>query len=371
MIVFNKHVMEVFASNDTDYNSLKNLMMDYTTGSFSDNVSKSEAREKIYDISLQLFGLNRDTVKNERDRKRAIRDNSRAFFDVIEEVEDYKITVGIQENEIFNQYVEYRNLNYGDTNMFYTDEDIILSVSKTAGDHHDISLQPYEVGSTYSIPVAAYVAKVGADINRYLLNQIDFDALISAISTAYVKKIQESLYAELVAASAKLPAQEKFVGTGKLDATQKSKFDDILNNVRMANDGADIAVLGTDKAVRQLNNLVAGGAITWTANSQKEAIANTGRLATYEGTSILVMPNRFEDKTFQKTVFADDSLLFVPLVNDDTNKPVKMVDVGTTEIFEVNDKAAHVDDFKDYEVTRRWGIGSRISRIFGKWTIEA
>lgn len=367
---FDNHVIEVFTSNNIDYNSLKNLMIDYTNGSFSDNVSKSEARDKIYDISLQLFGLNRDTVKNERNRRRAIRDNSRAFFDVIEEVEDYKIIVGIQENELFNQYVEYRNLNYGDTNLFYTDEDIILSVSKTAGDHHDISLQPFEVGSTYTVPIVTYVAKVGADINRYLLNQVDFDALITAISTAYIRKIQESLYAELLAASAKLPAQDKFVGTGKLDATQKSKFDDILNNVRMANDGVDIAILGTDKAVRQLNNLVVGGAITWTADSQKEAIASTGRLATYEGTSILVMPNRFEDKTFQKAVFDDNSLIFIPLVNDDTNKPIKMVDVGTTEIFETNDKGAHVDDFKDYEVTRRWGIGSRVSRIFGKWTLE-
>lgn len=371
MITFNKHVMEVFASNDIKYDDFRNLMMDYVKGSFSNNVSKSKANDKIRDISLQLFGLNKDTVKNERDRKRAIRDNSRAFFDVIEEIEDYKITVGIQENETFNAYVEYRNLAYGDSAQFYTDEDIILSVSKTAGDHHDISLQPYEVGSSYTLPIAAYAVKVGADINRFLLGQVDFDALVAAISKAFVKKIQESLYAELVAASAKLPAQEKFVGTGKLEAAQKSKFDDILNNVRMANDGSDVAILGTDKAVRQLNNLIVGGAVSFLADSQRESIASTGRLGSYEGTNVLVMPNRFEDKTFQKTVFDDDSLLFVPLVSDDTNKPVKMVDVGITEISEINDKAETQDDFKLYEVQRRWAIGSRISRIFGKWTIEA
>ena len=40
----------------------------------------------------------------------------------------------------FDKYVDNRNLKRGDKNEFWTDEDVLLSVVKVAGDHHDFNL---------------------------------------------------------------------------------------------------------------------------------------------------------------------------------------------------------------------------------------
>ena len=43
-------------------------------------------------------------------------------------------------DEWFDKYVDNRNLKRGDKNEFWTDEDVLLSVVKVAGDHHDFNL---------------------------------------------------------------------------------------------------------------------------------------------------------------------------------------------------------------------------------------
>lgn len=365
---FSAHVLGVFSDNKTTYTEFKNLMNDYCNNTL-DGISKAEAKDKIHEISLQIFGLTADTVKNAKLRRRAVRDHHTEFFDVIEEVEDFRITVGLQENEIFNQYVEYRNLALGDRETFWTNDETFLTVAKLSGDHHDLSLQKLGKGQSYTVATSKYGAKVGTDINRYLLGQVDFNEMITKLEEAFVRKIQETLYAEIVGAAKKLPVTTGFIGTGKLDTTTKEEFDNIIINTRMANDNADVMIIGTERAVRKLNNLVVGGAINWASEGIKNSIADTGRLGSYEGTNIIVMPNRFEDRTLTTTVFDDKVLTIVPLVNDETNKPVKMIDVGDTEIHTVDDKAELMDDFKTYEVQRGFGIGTKITRQFGQWTI--
>ena len=62
------------------------------------------------------------------------------FFEVIEEDIDVAVEEGFRADEWFDKYVDNRNLKRGDKNEFWTDEDVLLSVVKVAGDHHDFNL---------------------------------------------------------------------------------------------------------------------------------------------------------------------------------------------------------------------------------------
>jgi len=59
------------------------------------------------------------------------------LFEVIEEVIDIKVETGFKDSEWFQNFVEERNIARGDSQEFWTEEDIVLAASKIAGDHHD------------------------------------------------------------------------------------------------------------------------------------------------------------------------------------------------------------------------------------------
>lgn len=87
---------------------------------------------------LDILGFEKDEKLSKRDIRRAMRRNGIEVWEVIEDAIDFKVETGFQENELFNQLVEMKNLKNGDSNEFYTTSNVILSVAKVSGDHHDL-----------------------------------------------------------------------------------------------------------------------------------------------------------------------------------------------------------------------------------------
>ena len=367
---FNAHIMNVFSQFDTDYESVKNLMADLAMkkdifDAEGNKVSKAEAESRLREINMSLFGLS--TGYTARDLKRAMRDHGREWFDVIEEVVDMVVTVGFTENEWFNQLVEYRNLAIGQENLFVTETDMILDVAKVGTSHHDHILQRYNAKDTFTIPVARYAVAVGADINRYMAGQEDWDVLVAAIARAYTVKIQKEIFDQISNAASRLPVTTGFVNSGVLSPATKGLLDEIVENVSAANGGVSVAIFGTKSALRKLSALVD---VDWIAASQKESVAMTGRLGYYEGVLLVETPQRFADRSMTTKTLDDTKLYIMPLGVD--NKIVAMVDQGETEIDEITEKGeanGRIDDIMKYEVQRTFGIGTKIGRYFGQWTI--
>lgn len=137
-----EHFQNVFETEEK-FEACKNLMFDLGTGkeiydAEEDRViSKAEAEDKLRKIQLNLFGLNENSTK--RERKRAFKKYKDEWFEVTEEVIDYKVETGFKESEFFNTFVEERNISRGDSIEFWTEDDVVLSVVKVAGDHHDFN----------------------------------------------------------------------------------------------------------------------------------------------------------------------------------------------------------------------------------------
>lgn len=364
---FSNRVLDVFSAMGTSYDEIKNLMFDLYKGELSDGITKAEAETKLREMSLNIFGLTKQSSK--RDRKRAYEEFGRQFFDVIEEVTDFTVSTGLKENEWFTALVNYRNLADGDENLFYNDgEEVILSIARMGKRHHDTMLQRLGEGSTYSVETDLYGAAVGADIDRYLLGHEDWTKLIDSITKAFVVKVQELIFAEILAAPAKLPVQTGFVEAGALAEGTRKKFNKVLQNVSVANDNADVVIMGTMVGLQELENLIK---VDWIADSQKESVASMGRLGNYGRYQLVEIPQRFAKNDVTKDMY-DDNILWIFASGDD--KLVDMIDVGETLIDEITDRGeanGRIDDIMKYEVQRELGVATRIGRFFGKWEITA
>ncbi len=83
------------------------------------------------------------------------------------------------------------------------------------------------------------------DIDVYLTGRKDWSEFVDAISIAFQeKKIQNDMFTAFVEADNKLPAQDKFVITDDLTKENKSKFDELIEDVEGANGGASAVILG-------------------------------------------------------------------------------------------------------------------------------
>ena len=363
---FSEHVKNVFATMDTTYDEMKSLMFDLYKGNV-DGMSKAEAEDNLRQLALNIFGLTKDSSK--RDRKRAYEAHAKEFFEIIEEVIDQTVTVGLRDNEWFNALVNYKNLRDGQENLFVTEDDTtVLSIARMGKRHHDTILQRLPENDTYSIETDLYGAAVGADIDLYLIGQEDWEKLVSKITDAFVKLIQGLIFTEVKAAVNKLPVQAGFVDTGALDADSRKDFNKILQNVSIANNNAPVVIFGTMVALQELENLIK---VNWIADSQKEDVAGNSRLGNYGRYQLVEIPQRFKTLTSAGPTYEfDDNVLYVFASGD--NKIVDMVDVGETVIDEVNERGeanGRIDDTKKYEVQREFGVGARFGKYFGQWTI--
>ena len=361
---FSTRVIDVFSAMGTSYDEVKNLMFDLYKGELSDGITKAEAENKIREVSLNIFGLTKDSTR--RERIRAYEEFGRQFFDVIEEVTDWTVSTGLKENEWFTALVNYKNIADGDENLFYNEhEEVILSVARMGKRHHDTMLQRLAEGSTYSVETDLYGAAVGADIDRYLIGQEDWTKLIDSITKAFIVKVQELIFTEILAAPAKLPVQTGFVETGALAEGTRKKFNKVLQNVSVANDNADVVIMGTMVGLQELENLIK---VDWISADQKADKAAMGRLGNYGRYQLIEIPQRFAKNDLTRDMY-DDNKLWIFAAGDE--KLVDMVDVGETLISEITERNERIDDIMKYEVQRELGVATRLGKYFGSWTITA
>lgn len=381
LLTFSEHVNGVFAAMNTNYDAMNNLMQDVALGreiydAETDRViSKKEANDKIYQFSLKLLGIN--DVRDKKQVRRGFRDHGREWFDIIEDTIDTNIAYGFSDNMWFNELVDQRNIAYGDRQDFYIENDAVLSVAKAGTSHHDHVIQRLPAGQTISVPTALYVVKVGADINKYIVGQEDWTALVDAISKAFMVKIQTEVYSNVTSAAASLPVQTGFVGTGTLSSSTKAAFDAIIENVSAANDGAEVIIMGTKSGLSKISaiaDITYNGALI--ASAQKDNVMNSGNIGLYEGTRLVEIPNRFATRlpitgsgaTLPNKLFDPTKLMIIPVIGD-AGKFVKFIDEGDTQILEKTERGDYNVDIMTYEVQRHFGVATVLGRYFGQWTL--
>lgn len=362
-----KNLKQYFSADESvTENDIKSLLKDSARNEFQEGVTKTEANDTIRSAMLKLFEIEESDVQNKKLFRRAMKHHMDDFYEVIEDVVDDMLVQGWSEDPFFMQFVDTKNLADGDRNDFYTEEDVILSVAKVSGSNHDIMLQRLAEGQSYSVLTSTYAAAVGTDIRLFLSGRKDWSELVNAVYKAFDKKIKDTVYAEVMNVGDKLPVSSMFNKAMAISKETKGQLDQLLEDVSAANDNAEVVIMGTSSALRQLDNLVD---VNWISSKAKNDKYETGRLGYYEGTALVEIPQRLARKgSGLERMIATDKMLVMPVTMD---KFIKFVNAGDAQITEVTEAGERQDDMMSFEYQQSFGVAAIIGKYFGMVKITA
>lgn len=361
---FDAHVREVFDNDESKLTAFDKLMMDVSNGTLEDGITVKEANDKIVSMFKQVIGVDEKSTKAEV--RKAIKKNQQVLFDLIEEVVPNLLRTGWQDNPFFNEFVETRNIDIGDQNVFYTEDETLLSVSKVSGNHWDIDRQRLGKGATFSVTTSWYGIAVYSEYERLLIGAEDFATFVTKLYEAVDRFVNESIYEAFVSAAAQLPGgaggSGQWVKTGALDSAAKDTFMTLIEDVQMAT-GMDVVIMGTKTALSKLEGMQN---IDWVSSEMKNERYSTGKLGYFEGIRLVEIRQgfRLNDTTHR---LVDDKQLFIMPVGD--NKFVKVVNEGQPEMRQVQDNTINQDFTYDYRYMFKMGVGVQLGLRFGVWNI--
>ena len=366
LMSFDARVREVFENNEEQLNAFKKLMLDTANANFEEGITVKEANKNIVEKFMSVIGCNEHSTKAEI--RKAIKRNQHVLFDLIEEVVPNLLQTGWQENPFFNEFVETKHIDIGDKNVFYTEDETLLTVSKVSGNHWDIDRQRLGKGASYSVETSWYGIAVYSEYERLLTGAEDFATFVNKLYEAVDRYINESIYQAMLSAAEQLPGgtdgNGQWVKTGALDMSEKLKFLQLIEDVQMAT-GMEVVIMGTKTA---LSRLEAMQDINWVSEDMKVQRNTTGKIGFWEGVRLVEIKQGFKLNDTSAKLVDDKQLLIMP-VGD--NKFIKVVNEGQPEMRQVNDNTFHQDMTYDYRYMWKMGVGVQIGLLFGVYNIVA
>lgn len=353
---------EVRCIFDNDkYANFSKLMLDTAKNEIK-QYTVAEANDKIRDVMFQVLGVDKNCSKKEL--RRAIRRHKDDVFEVIEETVQNLLVSGWGENPFFNEFVEMKSMNLGDTNEFYVPDEVILTVSELSGGHHNMIRQRLGGGQTFSVKTSWYGVKIYTEYELFMSGRVDWAGFIQKIYEAFDKKVNDMVYEALMAAGTKLPNQTQFNKTAPLSADTKDTLITLVEDVQAAT-GDEVVIMGTKAA---LSKLTALSDVSWISDAMKEERHTTGRLGIWEGTRLVEIPQRFAPNDTSTRLVDNNKLLIMPVAD---NRFIKVYDEGEAVITEVSDASTHMDMTIDYEYQQKMGVATVIGKYFGVWNISS
>lgn len=330
---------------------LRRLCVDAYQGNVV-NFSEKETSEVIRKAFIDIIGTDKIDRKTFRRHKTDI-------FEILEVVLDDIIDRGWEDNTFFNQFVEYRNVNFGDTNEFAVEDKTMLSVSKLADGHWDLRRQRLNVGDTFRVETSLYGVKIYAEFKRFIAGRIDWGELVEKIQTAVNVKIAQEIYTNFMGAMEFLPTE--FKTSGGFNA---AAMHDIVDQVQVSNNYAPVVIAGTRKALSKITGSMTGNYGSLLSDRMKEEINQTGATQMWDGIPLLEIPQVHIPNSFEFAI--DDQKLIVLPAN---TKPIKFVKEGESMIDEVTDHTQNKDMTLEYTFLTQFGIATVFNMYLGAYDL--
>ncbi len=195
-----------------------------------------------------------------------------------------------------------------------------------------------------------------------MAGRIDWAGFVQKIYEAFDKKINDMVYASVMAAGEQVLPTSQFCKTGKIEAATKDELMTLIEDVQMAT-GDEVVIMGTKSALAKLSNLED---ITWVSDAMKNERHTTGRLGLFEGIRLVEIPQRFANNDTTTKLVDNTKLMIMPVAD---NKFIKIYNEGDAQIKEVSDGTTNMDKTIEYEYQLKMGIATIIGKKFGLWKI--
>ena len=324
-------------------NKLINLAVDSYFGRLGKDYSVADSQEVLRKALIKA-----NNGKTTMDMK-AIRDGEcRGLFSIIEVAVEKISEEGLKGDEFFTNFIEDRNIALGDSNIFHSKKNCLLTVADVAEGTQGIRRQRIESGEDITIKTQLQAIKVYEEINRVLSGRVDFNDLIRLCSESFTKHDLDAAYAAFGDMITKLSAP--YMQTGTLDA---DKLLDLVEHVEAAT-GDTATIIGTRKALRKIPDIDG-------SDSRKESIYSMGYAGRLAGVPLVAMKQRH--KIGSTEFILPDNTLYVIAGQP---KPIKRVTEGTVTMLQ-SDPMKNADMSQEFLLMKRTGLGVVMDRDFGAY----
>ena len=246
---------------------------------------------------------------------KAIRDGKcNGLFTLIEEILSRTVIEGVQSDDFFNAFVDYRNVAEGDKNLFIVEDSTLFVVDDVADGNQGIRRQRLGGSTETSIPTSMKMVRIYEELNRVLSGRVDFNTFIDKVAKSFSQKILNDIYTLWAGATAADMGGVAYFPTA--GTYNEDDLLDVISHVEAAAGGKTATIVGTKKALRNLKESIM-------SDGAKEEYHNMGYAGTFFGTPVVAIPQRHQVGNIN-FVFQDDVLTIV--AGDD--KPIKFVYEG-------------------------------------------
>lgn len=294
-----------------------------------------------------------DILGTDKPDYRQFRKHKIEVFEIIEEVLEQTITDGIQ-TAFFDQFVEYRDLNLGDSNEFYVEDRTMLTVARHSGNHWKMNRQKLNIGDSFTVRTEAMGAAVYADFKRFLAGRIDFDKFIAKVGEAFAQELNDRIYTSFMDTINYLPTQFKETGS-----FSESTLIEIAEHVQAANQGSSLIIAGTKTALSRLSNVQS------LSEGMKDELNKNGVLSYWNGYALLPIPQSHKPNTFEFGI-DNDRLIILPA----NVKPIKVVKEGMPLVKEVSDGTTNQDMSMEYKFIAQYGVAVIFNLLYGQYKFQ-
>lgn len=241
---------------------------------------------------------------------KAIRDGKcQGLFSIVEQILDNTIVEGLQGDDFFNAFVDFRNVAEGDQNMFVVEDSTLFVVDDVSDGNQGIRRQRLGGATETPILTSMKMVRIYEELNRVLSGRVDFNHFINVVADSFRARILNDIYTLWADATANdMGGVAYFPAAGTYN---EDDLLDVISHVEAAAGGKTATILGTKKALRQLQESIQ-------SDGAKDELHNYGYYGKFFGTPCVAIPQRHKVGT-TNFVFEDDILTIV--AGDD--KPIK------------------------------------------------
>lgn len=332
-----------------DVKNLVKIVLDARANKVAGNYSVDDSMEVLRQALIEANGGS--TTLDYR----AIRDGKcNGVFALVEEIINKTVMEGLPESCPLFNFVDWRNMKEGDTNVFEIRDNGVFIVSDIAQGTQGLRRQRIAGGEEITVKTQLKGVKIYEELRRILAGRVDFNQLIDMVSEAFQKKISNDVYEATVTAFDGLVAPYSNGTAGSFD---ENKLTEIIDHVEAAT-GKKAVVLGSKQAVRKITGVKGAD-----SNSAKEDLYAMGYFGHFYQTPILVMQNGHKAGT---TDFILKNDLYV-VAGDD--KFIKGVTEGETLIIN-GDPMSNADLSQEYMVAMAYGLKAVLASEMGVYKLS-
>ena len=264
------------------------------------------------------------------------------LFTLIEEILSKTVVEGLQGDEFFNAFVDFRNVAEGDQNVFIVEDSELFVVADAADGTQGIRRQRIGHKTETAIPTSLKVVKIYEELNRVLAGRVDFNVFINKVAESFRKKMLDDIYSLWSGVTAdQLGGTAYFPEAGAYD---EDELLDLIAHVEAAAGGKTATIVGTKKALRNLKESIQ-------ADGAKEELHNLGYYGKFYGTPVVAVPQRHK---VGSTEFVMDDDVITVVAGDD--KPIKVVYEGNPIVL-MGDPMSNADFTQEYLYGEKYGMG--------------